>query len=573
MATAVTPAGSQRGPSRVSTLVHLLAAAGLVIALVPLVLRAAQAAPPAVAEFAPQVQQTIKNAPPGQGAALGGSGGYATPTPSPTPTPAPGAAGATATPTPVVVPPGSRVNKCVGNPPRQIEDPQSPPCVPFWDPSKSNGGATSFGVTATTIYVAVPQYTLTNAGDTGTFVNFFNDRFEFYGRKIKLVPFPDAGQIATPDAMRGDAQKVETIPGGAFAEVTYPLQDGSEGIFYDALATQPHPVISVEGMLESLPFSDSAHLQAMHPYEWNYVETPDVIERNVAEVYCRQLMGHAPSHAGSPTNLMATRKIGVIKELHTGYPEIDASVLLNSLQSCTGSAVEVETFDGYSNSTAANAATALQHLNQNQVTTVICLCHTDVWDQWVGPAAKGQAYYPEWLMSNIGGQDGNESLLLGQPDEAAHVIAIRSKNKELPTLQMPYAQAIHYESATNPKQPYTNNPWDDWVYTSLLVLASGIQMAGPDLTPQTFASALQSTTFPNPGCDGPPYYQACVGFQGGSHTMQQSFTEVWWNVNQPNPDNTNETQGAYCYVDGGARHTLGSYPPTDHFQDASKPCM
>src|SRR5688572_3792251 len=39
----------------------------------------------------------------------------------------------------------ARVRRCVGDPPRQIEDPQSPPCVPYW--SGDNGGATTKGVT------------------------------------------------------------------------------------------------------------------------------------------------------------------------------------------------------------------------------------------------------------------------------------------------------------------------------------------------------------------------------------------------------------------------------------------
>src|SRR5687767_737413 len=46
----------------------------------------------------------------------------------------------------------ARVRQCVGDPPRQIEDPQSPPCVPYW--SGDNGGATWRGVTRDEIRVA-----------------------------------------------------------------------------------------------------------------------------------------------------------------------------------------------------------------------------------------------------------------------------------------------------------------------------------------------------------------------------------------------------------------------------------
>ena len=49
-------------------------------------------------------------------------------------------------------------------------------------------------------------------------------------------------------------------------------------------------------------------------------------------------------------------------------------------------------------------------------------------------------------------------------------------------------------------------------YNELLILAAGIQLAGPNLTPETFAQGLASTTFPNPGAAGAPFFQATVGF-------------------------------------------------------------
>ena len=49
-------------------------------------------------------------------------------------------------------------------------------------------------------------------------------------------------------------------------------------------------------------------------------------------------------------------------------------------------------------------------------------------------------------------------------------------------------------------------------YSSLLLLASGIQLAGPNLTPATFqAGLMRADQFPNPGARGAPYFQARVG--------------------------------------------------------------
>src|SRR5438270_4484283 len=137
-----TPRRPVRGPGVVFTAIAV--AATLTLGVVAL--DASQSSPPAVAEFAPAALNQVKNAP----SQLGSQGEPSTsPTPSVTPshrsTPSP-------TPTASVDVPLTR--PCVGDPPRQIEDPQAPPCVNYW--KGDNGGATSYGVTRDEIRIAVP---------------------------------------------------------------------------------------------------------------------------------------------------------------------------------------------------------------------------------------------------------------------------------------------------------------------------------------------------------------------------------------------------------------------------------
>src|SRR5207248_11263003 len=102
--------------------VNLAGAVLLVAIVIPLALRAAQGSPPAIAEFAPRPQHPITNAPSEQTSTVGRNGNGAAVGPSPSPSPSASPAG----------PPRAAVKHCVGDPPRQTEDPQSPPCVPFW---------------------------------------------------------------------------------------------------------------------------------------------------------------------------------------------------------------------------------------------------------------------------------------------------------------------------------------------------------------------------------------------------------------------------------------------------------
>src|SRR5688500_15884936 len=101
-----------------------------------------QPPPPTIAVVAPQAIEPITEAEPCQA----GRGGSVTPSPSTNPEEAAESADDS-----LDVP---RVRRCVGDPPRQTEDPQSPPCVPYWE--GDNGGSTYKGVTRDEIRIAAP---------------------------------------------------------------------------------------------------------------------------------------------------------------------------------------------------------------------------------------------------------------------------------------------------------------------------------------------------------------------------------------------------------------------------------
>ena len=240
----------------------------MVAIIVPLAITASPSNPPAIAEFAPEAQQQIKDAPKQQGSSLGngplgeGLGALASPSPLAallTPN---------ANPTPLI-----SVRHCIGagGSLTQIEDPQSPPCVPFFN--GDNGGSTWKGVTGSEITVA------TAGGDPPSrfevaLINFFNHRFEFYGRKLKLVHYAPSdacsdaagvicGQPSTPSVMQADAQLVDEKL-HAFADLGYREAGfGSTFSFYDALAARR--ILSVQLNLTEEPRSDQAHLTQYAP--------------------------------------------------------------------------------------------------------------------------------------------------------------------------------------------------------------------------------------------------------------------------------------------------------------------
>jgi hypothetical protein len=73
-------------------------------------------------------------------------------------------------------------------------------------------------------------------------------------------------------------------------------------------------------------------------------------------------------------------------------------------------------------------------------------------------------------------------------------------------------------------------------------------MAGPDLTPATFAAGLWKTQFPNPPSS---LNEGKVGFSNNDHTFVKDLTLYWYSA---------DTQGSWggqaaanCYVNHGQR--------------------
>ena len=87
------------------------------------------------------------------------------------------------------------------------------------------------------------------------------------------------GINSNPQAQIADAKTVHDSV-KAFADLGYPWQTGGETVFYDALAREG--VMSVQGTVIGLPAADQAHLASTAPYEWNYMQTPDTVMRNLA---------------------------------------------------------------------------------------------------------------------------------------------------------------------------------------------------------------------------------------------------------------------------------------------------
>ncbi len=540
----------RRGP-RTPGLVFTGLTVVLVLTLVVIALTTRQPPPPTIAEFAPQAVEQIKDAPTEQSSQFGsGEGGGGLEGSGAGPEAAGGAARQV-----IDVP---RVRRCIGDPPRQIEDPQSPPCVPYWD--GDNGGATWPGVTRNEVRVVIP--TAEAEDEYAKWEQFFNKRFEFYGRRLRFLVLRNDLGAAPPATQQADAAKTQEEL-NAFITSHYRASGGY--YYHEELARRK--VLTVTGAWSS---NESEYLRSRRPYVWQYLMAADAVFSNMGSWTCSRLGNATAAYAG-PQLRSTRRTYGIV--LQTFYDgdktstraledelkrcEIEAKVVLrNPVRTDAGGEASQPTGNDPNTS-----RTTVAKLQAEGVTSVLCMCNYFTTGALMR-AATNQAWFPEWLLSTYGPNDNNKNQQVGgwPPEQTEHAFGLTFKPRQIDRNNEPFWWAVREVDATavNPGDAqYVNFRAEN--YRPLLLIAAGIQMAGPRLTPQTFEAALHRTRFPNPDH---PNRSGAVGFGGASYSMTTDGAE-WWYSNTASSPYSGGQAGAFCYLDGGTRHGLSKWPTGD----------
>jgi hypothetical protein len=531
-----------RGPG----LVYLVLSVVMLVLLGVVAFTATQPPPPTIAEFAPNAVQNIKNAPDEQRSSQGGAGGCATgQPPCTTPTPSPPPKGAEAAAQQAIDVP--RVRHCVGDPPRQIEDPQSPPCVPYWQ--GDNGGATYKGVTRDEIRIGAPS----SLEDIADAARFFNKRFEFYGRK--LVVIDDSGQTDCTDAVSGrSSAQIADEQFHLFATNQPCGSSAAEIGFTDEIARRGIIYVAHESPL------GTDWMRRHHPYLWQYPMEADAMFAHLGEWTCKRLVGRPARFAGDPTFKSKTRVFGVLLQAQqTSDAPLKTTVLTDRLRQCGVTPKVVSNNPG-----TDGIANVMLQMKSSGVTSVLCLCHM-LDEQNIGAAATAEGYFPEWLQTSYDLNHNNFDEHSGFPaEQRAHLFGLMMVPMGLAVADTPGQWACNEVGC----QPGNDMASVTSGYNSMLLIASGIQMAGPHLTPETFAEGLRRTVFPNPIT---PAAAGRVGFNepllppnpkysdeaNMSHSMTIDSIEFWWSETASDPDPQGGS-GAMCYV-SRKRYRLREY--------------
>ena len=423
----------------------------------------------------------------------------------------------------------------------------APACQPAWH--GRNGGATSLGVTGSTITVAyrvapvsqlMAQYPFLPAGILGlpaqevatidAYLAVFNRDFELYGRRVVLVPYGGTSDLLDggPAGDARDATYVATTL-RAFADLSL----GDSGPIYTADLTARHVVsLDVEATTE-------AAYAAASPYQYSPGPNCTKGATATAAVLGRQLAGLDAARAGDADLTASVRRYGMLfADSTTGAGcsqavEDDLAADHVAVHPVFAVATDLDHM-------AASAQAALLELRADRVTTVICSSCDPVMTLLAMRAADRLGYHPEWWLESdlAGGQTDTDALTRELPaDQADHAISTGT-----PAGPAGSQEARRVLGLARPTP--AAGPTVALIYQALLQLFDGLQLAGPDLTPAGLLSAMGRIPVSGPGGMFGPWRG-----RAGPYDPAAGFTVVAWDAATTSP--SDGRTGAWVACDGG----------------------
>ena len=462
--------------------------------------------------------------------------------------------------------------RCVGNPPRQTEDPMSPPCVASY--TGNNGGATSQGVSADEVRVVFAFAGGTNhygrsrnaheldpveryydlaeppEGDPGeeplyvralrVWQRYFNERYQTYGRLVHF--YAHYG----PEELSAESRRAQ-------AAENYARLKPFAANAIDAAADAYGEVMAQKGVVvfNNLPFVPAATFSRYPGLFWNYPPSLELRAAIFTSHVCSKVVPHVVSDSGNPGENGRPRKYGLIynqTETDTSYIRF-RSLVRQRIEACGGEFVATGTYpcDCFANGNTAYAPPVMAEFRDKGVTTII----------WAGGyepnfsrAAKAVGYFPEWVIAGTGPAAATVNGQNQDQDVWDHAWVVT----DLPLVDQtstPAACAQAYAEADGYDHPIERGNTCAF-YNTIRQMFTGIQVAGPRLNVANLDKGYHAI----PRKDSPrPDLPACY-YDVGDYTCVKDHTVMWWDSQGPGP------AGAGCWrmPEGGRRYREGSWP-------------
>ncbi len=443
----------------------------------------------------------------------------------------------------------------------------APPCVkPF---KGDNGGATATGVTADSIkvvvYIADPAKNplqVAQVGGAGAdvspataretyqgYIDLFAKYYETYGRKVDVTYFDGTGGPSDEVAARADAKAIADMK--PFAVLNGANQTPA---WADELVA--NGIVCLGNCSLALP---TAFIEDHPGFLFGTGPTPEQAADLTAKLVTSLLKGKKAEYAGNALK-NKTRVFGVAH-----YDTIDGqqtAAFARLKQQLTKGGVKIAADLPFLLDLAKaqeNARTMIAKLKDAGVTTVV-YTGDPLTPASLTKEATAQNYFPEWVIGS--------NVLVD--------IALFGRTFDQEQWQHAFGLALNATNTNqDARQSYNLYQWEygtpppNNTYGVIIVdpspLFAGIHLAGPNLTPQTFAAGM----FRYPVTGGTPLSPKLSrghhGIWPGTDWGGWDDTGIlWWNPDAVGEDEVGTVgKGLYEFTAMGKRYTLDEMPTTD----------
>jgi len=500
-----------------------------------------------------------------------------------------GGSGAELPPPPIPDGAGTRpvTKRCVGDPPRQTEDPLSPPCVAHFE--GDNFGATYLGVTGDEIVVLI--YTDSSIADSVTsrgaeerpkdryydlvadppreddhlivrglraLQNHFNIRYQTYERRARFVVyFEDVG--VSPESRIADAKK-NLRDVDPFAVLAY-TRDGFQEEYVSTIADA--------GRLNFGTFlSRPTDFYQRYPgLIWSVQPSIEQQAAIFVDYACTKVVAYPVSFSGNEADQGRERVLGLLRADDVQAPEISqfSAVVKEGIEACGGTFAHTGTYpvtnsstgvrqsDGQNNETHAQA-----NMAQFQASGVTTLIWPQGYETTHTKAGARIGYRPEWVIAGDQQIEGYQTG--GFQDQSSfdgHAWVVTPNTLAGDVAESDCFRAYLEGNPNLVEQDIEFLCQIRTYYDDLRMLFTGIQVAGPRLTLATIDQGLHAIP---PVASTDPAVPTCF-FNPGDYTCIKDAAAAWWDGGAENPYATQP--GCWRFAEGGLRHFAGNWPPGD----------
>jgi hypothetical protein len=444
----------------------------------------------------------------------------------------------------------------------------SPPCVEPFD--GDNGGATAQGVTADSIKVVVYQgdpaknplqiAQIDSAGaDAGqlqtaqeTYRGYFeilSQYYELYGRKIDLQFFKGSGGPMDEVAARNDARAIADMKPFAVLNGANQTPAWSDEIVANGMVCVGYCSLAVP---QAFVAEHSDQMFGLGP-------TPEQAALLTGRFVTNLLKGKNAEYAGEALQ-NTKRKFGVVHYDTVDGQQKEAFAALKEALSDGGVKLAADLPFLLDLARAQeNARTMIARLKDAGVTSVI-FTGDPLMPKYLTEEATAQDYFPEWI---IGSNVLVDIALFGRTyDQQQWQHAMGLALTAARGTQDAQESFNLYKWGLGTEPP--NNTYGV-IFGDLYPLFTGLHMAGPNLTPETFQAGWNRYPISGGTPTVPRQSRGHHGLWPGTDFGGSDDAGIlWWNPDAEGEDEVGEVgKGLYAYTSMGKRWTLEEMPKQD----------